>query len=120
MSSAHGRSGEIFCVVLTENDKSDEQEGATDHQEAGRGPRETLLENPTGHPLYRRAGVRGVGVRGRDRREEEEMNMKWTMRYSLWAIEKKAAVEAWRINYELVSPSLPGVVGLGGQDKENN
>lgn len=76
MSSAHGRSGEIFCLVLTENDKSDEQEWATDHQEAGRGLRESLLEIPAGHPLYRRAGVRGVGVRERDRRKEEEMNMK--------------------------------------------
>jgi hypothetical protein len=68
----------IFCLVLTENDKSDEQEGATDHQEAGRGPRESLLENPTGHSLYRnlRAGVRGVGLRGRERGGEEEMNMK--------------------------------------------
>jgi hypothetical protein len=62
---------ERYCLVLTENDKSDEQEGATDHQQAGRGPRQSLLENPTGHPLYRRVGVRGVGVRGRERRAEK-------------------------------------------------
>jgi hypothetical protein len=67
---------ERCCLVLTENDKSDEQEGATDHQEAGRGPREPLLEKPTGHSLYRREGVRGVGERGRERRAEEEMNIK--------------------------------------------
>jgi hypothetical protein len=34
---------ERYCLVLTENDKSDEQEGAADHQEAGGGPRESLL-----------------------------------------------------------------------------
>jgi hypothetical protein len=65
----------MFCLALTENDKSDDQEWATDQQKAGRGPGESLLE-PTGHSHYRRAGVRGGGRGARERRAAEEMNMK--------------------------------------------
>lgn len=85
---------ERSCLLLTENDKSDDQERATDHQEAGGGPRESLLQNSTGHSLYRRADVRGVGVKERERRAEEEMNMEKTMSHSLRTIDKKAVVEA--------------------------
>lgn len=38
---------DIDYLVLTENDKSDEQEWATDQQEAGG----SLLKSPTGHSL---------------------------------------------------------------------
>ena len=48
----------LFFLALTENNKSDEQERATDQQEARGCPRESLFESPTGHSLYRRASVR--------------------------------------------------------------
>ena len=49
-------------LVLTENDKSDEQERSFDQREAG-GLGETLLSGPTGHSLQRRA-TRSTGSAG--------------------------------------------------------